>query len=111
MLPAGATGAAVRPRGNLLSSWGGDGTGYNWPTTEHGIWVDASNNVWIGGNGATDRQILKFTSTGRFLMQIGHPSGDPLDSLRTDILGQVASITVDDAAREVYVADGYGNSA
>ncbi|MEF7612821.1 hypothetical protein V4F39_02790 [Aquincola sp. MAHUQ-54] len=95
--------------GNVINSWGGDGPGYNWPATEHGIWVDNQNNVWIGGNGAADRQILKFTSSGRFLMQIGQPSTDPLDSLRTDILGQVASLTVDDRANEVYLADGYGN--
>jgi hypothetical protein len=97
------------PDGDLISWWGGPGTGYDWPTSEHGIWVDAQNNVWVGGNGATDRQILKFSQSGRFLMQIGHPSSDPINSTRTDILGQVASIEVDDKAHEVYLADGYGN--
>lgn len=96
-------------RGEVVNHWGGDGAGYDWPTVEHGIWVDAESNVWIGGNGATDRQILKFNPSGRFLLQIGRPSSDPLDSLRTDIVGQVASLTVDDRAREVYLADGYGN--
>lgn len=95
--------------GNLLNAWGGDAPGYDWPQSEHGIWVDRDNNVWVGGNGATDRQVLKFTSSGRFLMQIGHPSSDPIDSSRTDILGRVAQIHVDDQAREVYLADGYGN--
>lgn len=95
--------------GNLLNAWGGDAPNYDWPKTEHGIWVDGNNNVWVGGNSATDRQVLKFTSSGRFLMQIGHPSSDPIDSSRTDILGQVAQIHVDDRAREVYLADGYGN--
>ena len=96
-------------RGNLLEAWGGPGAGYEWPKTEHGIWVDRQDNVWVGGNAATDRQILKFSADGRFLLQIGHASADPLDSLRTDILGQVASLTVDDAAGEIYLADGYGN--
>lgn len=95
--------------GDLLDAWGGSGPGYEWPTSEHGIWVDRQDNVWIGGNGAVDRQVLKFTDDGRFLMQIGHASTDPIDSHRTDILGRVASITVDDHAREVYLADGYGN--
>ncbi|NUZ06113.1 hypothetical protein [Piscinibacter koreensis] len=95
--------------GNLINAWGGAAPGYDWPQTEHGIWVDNENNVWIGGNAATDRQVLKFTSSGRFLMQIGHPSTDPIDSTRTDILGQVAQIHVDDRANEVYLADGYGN--
>src|SRR5437763_8840918 len=26
--------------GNLISSWGGAGTGYEWPSLEHGIFVD-----------------------------------------------------------------------
>jgi len=95
--------------GNLLNAWGGAASGYDWPLLEHGIWVDRDNNVWVGGNGATDRQVLKFSSSGRFLMQIGHPSSDPIDSTRTDILGQVAQIHVDDRAHEVYLADGYGN--
>jgi hypothetical protein len=96
-------------QGDLLKHWGGEGNGYNWPLTEHGIWVDQKNNVWIGGNAATDRQVLKFSDEGQFLLQIGRPSADPLDSSRTDILGQVASLTVDDSASEVYLADGYGN--
>lgn len=96
-------------RGNLLEAWGGPGAGYDWPETEHGIWVDKQDNVWVGGNAATDRHILKFSPDGRFLLQIGHPSADPLDSSRTDILGRVASLTVDDAASEIYLADGYGN--
>lgn len=95
--------------GRVRRAWGGDDPRWNWPATEHGIWVDDSDNVWIGGNGATDRQILKFRADGTFVMQIGRPSSDPLDSTRTDILGQVASLTVDDRAHEVYLADGYGN--
>ena len=38
--------------GNLLRHWGGkDGPGYQWPASNHGIWVDHKGNVWIGGNG------------------------------------------------------------
>ena len=100
---------AFNRQGDLLKHWGGDGNGFNWPLTEHGIWVDQQDNIWIGGNAATDRQVLKFSNDGQFLLQIGMPSSDPLDSSRTDILGQVASLTVDDSASEVYLADGYGN--
>jgi hypothetical protein len=98
--------------GKLLNAWGGPGpasAGYNWPKTEHGIHVDRNDNVWIGGNDPTDRMVLKFTRDGRFLMQIGKPSTDPMDSSRTDILGRPAGIDVDEAAHEVYIADGYGN--
>ena len=37
--------------GNLIASWGGPGQGYNWPDSNHGIFVDYKGNVWIGGNG------------------------------------------------------------
>src|SRR5690348_7917776 len=57
--------------GNLVGHWGGPGPGYQWPESNHGIFVDYKDNVWSGGNGAPDAQILKFTRDGRFLMQSG----------------------------------------
>ncbi len=71
--------------------------------------VDKDGYVWIGGSSPTDRHILKFKKDGKFVMQIGHPSADPPDSLRTDILGRPAGIEVDSEAHEVYIADGYMN--
>jgi DNA-binding beta-propeller fold protein YncE len=96
-------------QGNVLQSWGGPGEGFDWPKTEHGIYVDHDDNVWIGGNAPTDRHLLKFKSDGHFLKQIGHPSSDPANSLRTDILGRPAGIEVDPGAHELYIADGYMN--
>jgi len=96
-------------QGHLLQSWGGPGEGFDWPKIEHGIYVDKDGFVWIGGNSPTDRHILKFKRDGKFVMQIGHPSADPPDSLRTDILGRPAGIDVDSEAHEVYIADGYMN--
>lgn len=96
-------------QGNLLQSWGGPGQGYDWPKREHGIYVDRDDNVWISGADASDRHLLKFKSDGHFLMQIGHPSTDPPNSLRTDILGRPAGMEVDADAHEIYVADGYLN--
>jgi hypothetical protein len=96
-------------QGNLLQSWGGPGEGFDWPKREHGIFVDNNDNVWIGGAGDTDRHLLKFRSNGKFLMQIGHPSSDPANSLRTDILGRPAGIELDAEAHELYIADGYLN--
>ena len=98
--------------GKLLNAWGGPapaGAAYNWPKVEHGIHVDRNDNVWIGGNDPADRMVLKFSRDGSFLMQIGKPSTDPMDSSRTDILGRPAGIEVDEDAHEVYIADGYGN--
>ena len=37
--------------GNLVSSWGGPGQGYDWPDSNHGITIDYKGYVWIGGNG------------------------------------------------------------
>ena len=94
--------------GNLVRSWGGPGTGYEWPQSEHGVFVDGEDRVWLAGNGEKDSQILKFTIDGKFLLQIGR-SGQSKGSNDTANLGSPADLNVDLAAREVYVADGYGN--
>ena len=95
--------------GKLLKSWGGPGKGYDWPASEHGIWVEKDGSVWIGGNAPGDRQIIKFTNDGKFILQIGHPSTAPTNSADTTVLGRPAGIEVDEEAHEVYIADGYGN--
>ena len=94
--------------GNLVDSWGGPGAGYQWPQSEHGLYVDYKDNVWVGGNGRDDHQILKFTQDGQFLLQIGR-SGMSTGSNDTANLKQPTTMTVDPVANEVYVADGYGN--
>jgi hypothetical protein len=94
--------------GNLVRSWGGPGQGYEWPESEHGIYVDAEDNVWLAGNGPRDHQLLKFTLDGSFLLQIGR-AGASTGSNDTANLNRPADTEVDTATREVYVADGYGN--
>ncbi len=94
--------------GVLVSSWGGPGSGYEWPQLEHGIYVDARGDVWLGAGGDKDAHILKFTRDGRFLMQIGH-QGRGQGSNDTENLGAPANVTIDEAAGEIYVADGYVN--
>ena len=94
--------------GKLLRAWGGPGAGYSWPQNEHGIHVDANGFVWITGNGAEDGQVLKFTRDGKFVMQIGKVGAQTGNADLTR-LGQAASVEVDAAAHEVYVADGYYN--
>ena len=96
------------PEGKVVRSWGGPGDGFEWPENEHGIHVDDQSNVWIGGNGAGDAHVLKFTADGQFLLQIGR-AGQSGGSNDTANLGRPASIEVDPAENEVYVADGYGN--
>ena len=93
--------------GNLLALLGRPGPGYDWPKNEHGIHVDADGNVWIGGNNEGD-QILQFSPDGKFLQQIGKDDGSK-GSNSTTRLGRPAHMVTDDAANELYVADGYGN--
>jgi len=94
--------------GTLVSSWGGPGAGYEWPHLEHGIYVDRQDHVWLGAGGDKDAQILKFTRQGKFLLQIGH-QGRGGGSNDTANLGAAANMVVDEAAGELYVADGYVN--
>ena len=94
--------------GNLVGSWGGPGQGYEWPQNNHGLTVDSRGNVWLGGNGDKDTQVLKFDRTGKFLLQIGkqgvHNGSNDLANF-----WRPAKIYEDRAAGEVYIADGYGN--
>jgi hypothetical protein len=107
--------------GTLVGHWGGPGQGYEWPTSNHGITVDHKGNVWIGGNGPGDSQVLKFDRSGKFLLQIGKANarmvqgasgakptyvGGSNDRIS---FGRVAKIFVDPSANEAYLADGYLN--
>ena len=94
--------------GKLLSSWGGAGEGYEWPQTEHGIFVDHKDLVWLAGNGAKDSQLLKFTKDGKFVKQFGR-QGQSRGNADTMNVGGAANLYVDQASNEVYVADGYRN--
>ena len=94
--------------GSLLGSWGGPGAGYEWPGTEHGIHIDKDGNVWLAGNGKDDHQILKFAPDGKFLQQIGKAATTGGSNSKT-ALGRPAHMVTDEAAGELYVADGYLN--
>ena len=106
--------------GMLVGHWGGPGEGYEWPTSNHGITVDHKGNVWIGGNGDGDSQVLKFSRSGKFLLQLGHANarkGPDKDGKPTYVggsndhvsFGRVAKIFVDPKENEAYLADGYLN--
>ena len=93
--------------GNFVQGWGGPSDEYQWPESEHGIYVDYKDFVWIGGNGATD-QILKFTMAGELVMKIGEP-GEAAGNADTQNLGRPADTWVHEPTNELFVADGYGN--
>ena len=90
--------------GKLLRAWGGPADpgwleshckaadGCIWPNSEHGIYVDQNDNVWIAGNGAKpvdpasswtthkdggDGFVLKFDMNGNFKMRIGGTPNAP----------------------------------
>jgi DNA-binding beta-propeller fold protein YncE len=98
----------ITPEGDVVRAWGGPGHGTFWPASEHTIYVDHQDNVWIASNGRNDQVVQKYTPDGRLLLQIGQP-GKTGGSNDTLLLGRPAGITVDSAANEVYIADGYGN--
>src|SRR5262245_8340952 len=93
--------------GNYVQGWGGDGPGYDWPSSEHGIYVDPKGFVWIGGQGNED-QILKFTKAGKFVMQIGK-GGSKKTNKDTKNFSKPADVFVYAKTNELFVADGYGN--
>ncbi len=98
--------------GRFLQAWGGVQPNapkdYEWFSSEHGIFVDYKDNVWLSGNAKEDNQILKFTNKGKFLLQIGH-SGKNQGSNDIQNLGGPAGLFVYRKTNELFVADGYFN--
>src|SRR5215813_3699634 len=61
--------------GNLLRAWGGPGYLPEWPEAIHAFWVDKNMNVWVAGNHAPDRNVLKLSADGKLLLEIGRIDG------------------------------------
>lgn len=108
-----------------------------WPATEHGIYVDHNDNVYIAGNGnggastdfgasgrGWDGQVLKFAKDGTFLLEVGG-AGNTAGNVSNDTDGGMngtpqlwrpADMEVDAGPNtpsgrdELYIADGYGNN-
>ena len=133
--------------GKLLRAWGGPSdpgfiggkckaeAGCIWPTSEHGIYVDQNDNVWLSGNAGAggrggsartsppwstnkeggDGFVLKFDMNGNFKLRIGGtPQGPSSNDTNggihgTPVLYQAADMVVDPATNRLYVSDGYGN--
>lgn len=92
--------------GNFIQAWGGEGEGYEFPRSQHGIHVDHNDHVWVMG---TDHVILKFTRAGEFVLQIGR-RGQAGDNESRELLNRPAGLQVFPPTNELFVADGYGNS-
>jgi hypothetical protein len=94
--------------GKLLQGWGGPGPGVEWPASEHGIFVDHQDHVWLSGSAKADNQILKYSTSGQLLLQIGR-AGQNTGSNDTANLGGPAGLFVHRKTNELFVADGYFN--
>jgi len=103
--------------GKFIRAWGGPAAGFDWPDTEHGIFADYKDRVWITGinpraggdvGRRSDDMILQFTKDGKFLKQIG---GRDVSKGNTDTANpkQSAEVYVHPKTNEAFVADGYGN--
>lgn len=100
--------------GEFVDAWGGhehvaavDGVS-QWPNKLEGLDCDAEGNLWIVGFGIGDNVVLKFTPSGQLLLRIGQ-CGRTGDDDDTKYLNRPTSCFHDVDAREVFVADGYGN--
>ena len=94
--------------GAFVRAWGGDAPGHDWPVTEHGIFIDDKNIIWIGGSGVADDFLLKFSNTGTFVKQFG-AKGQSKGNADTRNVNRSADTFVNLKTNEAFVADGYGN--
>ncbi|MBY0382040.1 MAG: hypothetical protein K2W78_09005 [Xanthobacteraceae bacterium] len=127
--------------GKLLRAWGGPSDpgflkakckaedGCIWPNSEHGIYVDQKDNIWLAGNESKGKEdvpwttnrdggdgfVLKFDMNGNFKMRIGGTPKGPDSNNKdgglngTPTLYRPADMVVDPKTNRLYIADGYGN--
>ena len=99
--------------GELLDAWGGEehapeiGGVSQWPANVHGLFVDAEDTIWIGGNGDGDHVVLNFTSDGEFIRSVGRRK-ETAGNFDRDTLGNPADIAPGGEG-EILIADGYIN--
>jgi len=127
-------------QGKLLKAWGGPADpGYMqtrcrqdciWPNSEHGIYVDSHDNVWLAGNSGKvpnddaawitnakggDGFVQKFDRDGNFKMRIGGtPTAPDSNDTNSGVNGtptlyMPADMVIDPATNRLFIADGYGN--
>jgi hypothetical protein len=72
--------------GTLLRHWGGqvEGAPYQWPLSNHGLWVDQKGFIWIGANHNTDSH-SQVHERRRFVAQCGKPGQADSNDRRTSV--------------------------
>jgi hypothetical protein len=94
--------------GTLLRSWGGPGQGYEWPESNHGIFIDHKGIVWMGGNVGADSQVPQVHADGKFVAQFGRRARTRAATIRSTSAGRKNLRR--SAPNEAYIADGYSTS-
>jgi hypothetical protein len=106
--------------GKFIQGWGGFADGYDWPDQEHTVYVDPKDNVWISGSARpalagpgdrvlrSDNMLLKFTTNGKFLMQIGKRDTSTGNDDKNNVYS-ATDLSVYPKTNEVFVSDGYIN--
>jgi sugar lactone lactonase YvrE len=77
-----------------------------WPESEHALYIDHKNNVWITSQ-RDPSQLVKFTRDGKFLLRIGKVEAK--SSSDKENLAGPTGVYVDPQTNEVFVSDGYRN--
>ena len=102
--------------GNLLKSWGSPESAPEgvWPRQVHTIFTDRDTNVWVAGSAPGDT-LVKFSPDGKFLRDFGNrgPVVERQGMIQNNqskiLLLGVSSAALDEAANEIFIADGYLN--
>ena len=102
--------------GNLVRSWGSPESAPEgvWPRQVHTIFTDRDKNVWVAGSAPGDT-LVKFSPDGKFLRDFGNRGpiverqGMKQDNQSKILLLGVSSAALDEAANEIFIADGYLN--
>jgi hypothetical protein len=105
--------------GKFVQAWGGPADGIEWPDSEHGIYVDDKDGVWIGGSSRknatvcetarctrNDDMLTKFTPQGKFVMQIGRRD-QSTGAVDTKNVHAATDVFVYRKTNELFVSDGY----
>lgn len=98
--------------GTFLGGFGGPETapeidGVNqWPTSLHGIFVDADRTLWFAGIGRDDHVVVNYSREGRYIGQIGR-RGQTRGNANGSTLGNPSDVYRD--GETVLIADGYIN--
>ena len=108
--------------GNVLKTISGANIP-GWPQRLQSLNMDHDGNLWVSGTGTGD-SIIKISQEGKLLWDFGHRAPKPdnggkkgekgggrviQNNQQTDTLNGIGAFALDEAAHEIYIADGFVN--